>query len=160
MKKKPSNHLIALLDYDPFTGKISSSKCKCSSVQDKNGYVSVSWLGVTYPAHRLAFLIAEMPLDDLVVHHKNRKPWDNRFRNLIAMTRENHKYIHIQLKAAEKHLYSLRNATDAGRDVSKPIALAETRRRIFFARLREEFARIRYADLLNGTHTQLGWGPL
>ena len=95
------------ISYDPESGLFSRIKlAKNDSVSelgpitslDNGGYVIFSVLGVSYLAHRLAFLFMGEDIPKLV-DHKNRVRSDNRWVNLQAAD----KFINAQNRGLQKN---------------------------------------------------------
>jgi hypothetical protein len=95
MKKITQAELKEILNYDSETGVFTwkvdrGGRYKKGMVAggiDKEGYVVIRVLGVSYPAHRLAWLYIHGKYPDNILDHINRDRKDNRLSNLRDVTK-------------------------------------------------------------------------
>jgi hypothetical protein len=96
--RKPTKQLeayaevISQLDYYEKSGKFKWKKRGCGRRTDRaagclmqTGYISISYKGVAFLAHRIAWIMSTGELPD-VIDHKNGKRDDNRIANLRSCT--------------------------------------------------------------------------
>jgi len=80
------------LDYDPVSGTFTRKGGKAISLKPNGtGYLRISINGVSFKAHRLAWLWSYGVLPDFDIDHINGNKTDNRLANLRVATRSQNK---------------------------------------------------------------------
>jgi hypothetical protein len=85
MQKLTQSELKKHVHYDPITG-IFTRKNKIIGFPDRDGYIKFTIKGKHYLAHRLAWLYMKGYLPEHEVDHKDRIPYNNKWKNLREST--------------------------------------------------------------------------
>jgi hypothetical protein len=136
--------LRELLHYDPKTGRFtwlvqnaSKSWPRVGTKHDAKGYIRIGIDNRKYLAHRLAWLYMTGSWPKSDVDHINRRPGDNRWRNLRVVTRAQNNLNSIRSdgirgvhwdKRIKRWVVRLHIGTYASKSEAKRIALSHQRK--------------------------------